>query len=563
MCVGNADTRPMGTRCSAATLLALSLLAACDEPAPPRPPPEPPPPPPSSNVIDVAVWPRMIADGLTALTPASTDELCRRMGLDLLGVTPAPDDVAAACVGKTPAEMARAFMARPRFAATERRFWIRRMGNEPTWVMADHLADADRLYDALGRGELGYADFAARVLAHPVMTVNRPLAAGDDVTQTVTNIFRVFLGRSPSVAELADYTNLLRPWRRVTERRDSLGYMDATWPAVIDPEACRDQVLGVAGCTSKLLGAETAILPVVTAQAPAGFDTNPRLFYYETVQGAVPAALQAELEKPGRLLATRDEFWDEAAELALRRLLGWWRSTAAEPDTVLPEVTLALSTWFAAQPGHDVRELYATVMSSVLYTSAARVGADSGPRPPWGTGPVKTLEPEQLLDSVSRALDRPLGLCDPHTSQGVDNGSGSWPTRLRPPQPADWYGFGRDYYRAIAVELGDCQGALATPRQPGLKATFAHIELAERLCRAPSKILPADLSPTDTTPAAIDRLTDHLIRGFLARPATADEQAAVRTAATACFADPACQDLGGLARETCGALLRSSAFLYY
>ena len=96
-------------------LVSALALAACDDPSsgPPAPPP-PPPDPPSQNVIDVAIWPRMIADGLTTLTPAPTAELCRRMSLDLLGVTPSADDIAAACTGKTPSEMARAFLAMPR-----------------------------------------------------------------------------------------------------------------------------------------------------------------------------------------------------------------------------------------------------------------------------------------------------------------------------------------------------------------------------------------------------------------------------------------------------------------
>src|SRR5690242_14800165 len=39
------------------------------------------PPPPSSNPIDVAIWPRALAAGITHYTPASTTELCRRVSL--------------------------------------------------------------------------------------------------------------------------------------------------------------------------------------------------------------------------------------------------------------------------------------------------------------------------------------------------------------------------------------------------------------------------------------------------------------------------------------------------
>ena len=558
-----ADTRAMQLRGVLATSLVMAALAACDDGTTSPPPPPEPPPPPSQNVIDVAIWPRMIAEGLTELVPAPTDELCRRMSLDLLGRTPTTDEIATACTGKTAEQMARAFLAMPRFRDMERRFWIQRVGADPYMVYGEHLVDADTLYDALGQGQLAYDDFAARLLAHPVMTINRPVAAGDDVTLTVTNIFRLFLGRAPVVAEIGDYGNLLRPWRRVAEMRmGPLGYGDTVWPAALDPMACQDQVLGLAGCTSTLLGETTVVNPVVTAQAPAGYDTNPDLFYYETVQGAMPAALEHELEKPGRLLATRAEFWDEAADYPLRRFLGWWRSSAAEPDTVLPEVQLALSAWFQAQPAHDVRELYVTVLTSILYTQSID-DTRAGDRPPWGTGPMKTLEPEQLLDSVGQALARPVGLCDPHTAEPVGVERTVWPERLRAAQPADWYGFGYDFYRTLGVELGGCLGARTSPRQPGLKAMFAHIAIAERLCRAPSKLLPDGLDSADTTPAGVDRLADHLFRGFLGRAPSTDEQTAVRTAATACFADASCHDMGGLARETCGALLRSAAFLYY
>src|SRR5205814_3792309 len=113
-----------------------------------------------------------------------------------------------------------------------------------------------------------------------------------------------------------------------------------------------------AECTSTLLGAQTSLAPQVSPLVPSGFSqTSSKLFYYEMVEGGVPGALEAELEKPGRLLATRQELWDTAADLALARWLGWWRSSANVPDTVLPEVQRALGAWFRARSGHDLREL--------------------------------------------------------------------------------------------------------------------------------------------------------------------------------------------------------------
>jgi hypothetical protein len=306
------------------------------------------------------------------------------------------------------------------------------------------------------------------------------------------------------------------------------------FPAALHPDACK----GDLGCTSTLLGEPTTIDLQITPSVPSGYSqTSAALFYYEMVAGEVPVALQAELEKPGRLFATRDEFWDEAADLALARMLGWWRSSANEPDTVLPEVRRALAEWFRER--RDLRELYVVVMTSLLYTTSANV-ATQGELPPWGTGPTKLLEPEQLLDTVAKALDRELGLCDPHTDEAVGL-DWYWPARLRTPQPADWYGFGRDFYRETAQQLGGCLGAVAAPRQPGLPAMLTHIELADRLC--------ANASATN----------DELFRRFLSRAPSVDEQAALDAAAQACTGDSTCN----LPRETCGALLRSAAVLYY
>jgi hypothetical protein len=544
-------------------LAAVALAAACSD-SPEGPPIDPPPPPPpSQNPIDVAIWPRMIAGGHTTLVPAPPAELCRRMALDLIGVAPDANEIATICDGKTPEQIARGFLAHPRFVDVERRWWIRRIGADPTAHMGVLIKDADRIFDAAATGAIDYDDLVAQLVAHPVMTINRPAADADDVTATVRTIFRVVLGRAPSRAELDDYANLLRPWRRRFEDRYDLGYGYYVYPAALVPGACADPVLGEAACTSTLLGARTTMHPQVVPAVPPGYSqTAANLFYYETVLGAVPAELQAELEKPGRLLVTRDEAWDEIADAALARFVGWWRSTANEPDTVLPEVRRALADHFRALPVHDLRDLYVVIATSLLYTTSAAVAVDAPELPPWATGPTKVLEPEQLLDSVERALGRELGLCDPHTAEevGLD---WYWPAVLRPAQPADWYGFGYDFYRRAGQELGGCLGAIAPPAQPGLPALFAHIDLADRLCDPPSVLLPTGVDPQATTPEALTATADHLFAQFLSRPPGADERVDLQAAVTACQNDSGCGTAERFARETCGALLRSAAFLYH
>jgi hypothetical protein len=524
----------------------LLAIAACGSDS--RPPVDDTTPrPPSDNPIDVAIWPRLVASGLTDLPHASTDELCRRIALDLTGIGPSADERAMICDGHDAEAIARAFMATPRFREIERRFWIRRLGADPTAMMADHIVDADRLFVAAADGTLAYDELVAKLLAHPIMTINRSVAAGDDVTPTIDRTFRTFLGRSPSTAEVAEYASLIRPWRRRHEDRYNLGYGYYVYLAALDPNACNDPVLGAAACTSQLFGTVTTVNPPLAPMVPSGYSqTSNALFYYEVVQGDVPVAIEDELEKPGRLFASREELWNEAADFALARYLGWWRSTANQPESVLPEVRQALATWFRAQPRRDLRELYITVMTSLLYTTSVDVESE-GDKPPWATGPTKLLEPEQLLDTVARALGRDLGACDPHTDEPVGRNF-FWPQRLRDGSTSAFD------YRGIAQQLGGCLGAIEPPRHPGLPALLTHIDLARQLCANPT--LPAEVT-------TLDGVGNYLVAQFLGRAPTDAERDALATAATACAGDPGCADARGFAREVCGALLRSTAFLYY
>src|SRR6187431_3095176 len=85
------------------------------------------PPPPSDNVIDVAIWPRMVAAGATDIRWADGPELCRRLFLDLVGAIPTPAEYAETCDGQSAAAIADALMASPRFVVRERRLWIQEL----------------------------------------------------------------------------------------------------------------------------------------------------------------------------------------------------------------------------------------------------------------------------------------------------------------------------------------------------------------------------------------------------------------------------------------------------
>jgi hypothetical protein len=536
-------------------------------PDPMLPTPELPPdapPPPSDNPIDVAIWPRIVAERALPLAPASDEELCRRMSLDLRGVLPLPSEVDALCRGRTASEMARTFMDDERFVEREVLLFIRHVGAEPIEVWTENLLDGDRVYARVARGEIGYDDFAAELMAHPVMTINRPAADDDDPAATIEHAFRIFLGRRPHGAEASDFGNVLRVWHRGWESRPFGNYKR---PAYLDYRECTDAVFGAAACTSVLLGDPVTIdLPSELFPSMPAVDyesSRDGMFYYETVHGGLmDAAMQRELEKPGRLLASRDEFWDEAADRALNRILGWWRSTANEPDSTLPEVRLALARSFRASATHDLRDLYHTILTSILYTTSSRVSDEIGERSLWSVGPVKTMDGEQYLDSLERVFEREMGFCETHVDAQYDD---FFPNEYRRTQPEDFYGFGYDFYFENGKDIGGCTGPFPAPREPGLRALFAHVNVADELCPEPAVLYPDGFDANDASDENAVRLAEHVYPLFLTRAPADDERALVRETAAACRADPECSDgtIAGFASELCGALLRSAEFVFY
>jgi hypothetical protein len=574
-----------------------TTAGAPGEPAPQGGGPSPspgagtPPPPPSSNVIDVAIWPRLVRDHTTKITRASDTELCRRLSLDLTGAIPSPEEVAA-CAGKSPEQMARAFMATQAFVAREVRLWVQTLGENPVRMNANLLISADRILARLASGAIGYDDFVAQIVAHPVVTLNRRTDV-DVLADVATNVFVTFLGRAPVGDETNDFADLFRVWLRLAagDPKGVIGYRPNV--AGLDPRACKDPVFGAEACTSRALGAATTIqLPdnppgtgcfnqfnlddqggragppdgvlcfdSVGANAPSAVDA----------QGNLPQALRQELEKPGRLLATRAEFWEQAGERALMRMLGWWKASLNEPETVVPEVRVALGAWFRAQAKHDLRDLYATITSSLLYTRTELVDPSDSARvdgvAPWLSGPTKAMTGEQYLDSAIKGLQRKgaaseNGPCDAHVSTYAFDGLAyiyyfPAPLRVASDQKGD------DFYRANATLLGACQGGAPSQAQPGLRGLFAQVGIGQGLCDDKAVLAPAGTSLTDGSDTTIDAVTSFQFQRLVQREPEAGELDAARKLAKDCLGDASCGATKGYAGLLCQTLLRSGSFVFY
>lgn len=180
------------------------------------------------------------------------------MSLDFIGTIPSPAEVKSNCEGKTPAQMADAFMAMPAFVDRELRLWIQILGEDPMNITAYHLIDADRIIKRFATGSIGYDDFVAQLLAHPVMALDRCLMV-DDITDLAKSIFPIFLGRVPVGGEAVDFSNLFRPWLRehIGDPNGVVGYRP--FLAAIDPNRCNDAVYGSEACTSTLIGPKTTM----------------------------------------------------------------------------------------------------------------------------------------------------------------------------------------------------------------------------------------------------------------------------------------------------------------
>lgn len=429
------------------------------------------PPPPSDNVIDVAIWPRMIEAGHTDLPSDPPEVLCRRMALDFTGRVPTAADVATHCDEHTPEEMARSFMDTPEFAARQRKLWIQHLGPIPEQALADHIIELDEIIDDLATGAIGYDTFAIRVSAHPGFAINRTIATPEPYEDTARALSKIFLGRAPQGSELDALTRLFGIWRRDWVPRYEEGYGYYVRVAAIDPAVCDDPVTGDLLCTASLWG-DTVTIELPIAQA----------VLYETIQGNVSPDLQAALESVGALLVQQPEFWGEAADQSLRQLLGWWKSTPAQNETDVAEVRSALAAWFASTPDHDIRDLYAMIASSLLYTRATDLPAEVDDVPPWAIGPTKAMDATQFLDSLEVVFGRELGFCDIHTNEPVGR-NWYWPDRLRVARTA-----GSTDSATTSTSTRPSRSAAASARSPSPRNPGS------------SRCSPTSISPTPCAP---------------------------------------------------------------
>jgi hypothetical protein len=435
---------------------------------------------------------------------ASSDELCTRLSVDMLGRKPTPTE-RENCAAMDVVDVVTVYQNLDAYRKTQRRRWADRFGYADALVDPYAIKDLDALVDQLYRGESKYSDFATVALSHPAF-VGRFISFGfpEEVAKAA---FRIFLGRVATRPEASDLAPLWSAWIAggAFRAQDPEGFTYGPIPYV-DLVACEKDRRS---CSSTLLGRATIEL-----------EPNGRT--------AIPTAELTEqdweqLRAPGRLFTSLDIFWESAVDEALEYYLGY------DLGTLRPEVRDALVREFRQH--QNIVELERAVLTSVAYVQSAREDADH-PVPdaikdlPLAHGPSKLMIPEAWLHSVGTAISTDVGDCDFRypalsttlydaiTFQPFD------PTDLEDFWPRKTDGTIDRTFSDMASAMGGCPGRFdffsftVTTRSNylGLIAAVGQEEAALSLCldSPAATLLPSDVSKTDASADSIRKTVGHV-----------------------------------------------------
>ncbi len=506
--------------------------------------------PPAANVIDEHVFAKLRTLRMNPSELCSDTVFLRRAYLDLIGLGPTAQESRAFLADTAPDKRARlveTLLSRPEFAD----FWALK------W--ADLLKIEERLLDPKGMevfhgwiresiaANKPLDQFARELIAARGSTYENPPAnwwrANRDATTRAENTARVFLGTQLNCARCHNH-----PFERWTQD----DYYD--WSALF---ARVDYKIVENKRKDKNDQQEFKGDQIVSVKGTATV-TNPR-----TNESAAPRFLGGEAPQTG---SERDELQALADWLAHSPMFArmqvnrvWFHLLgrglvdpvddfrASNPPSH-PALLDALAQDFV-KCGYDLRQLIRTIAASRTYQIAFEPNATNGDdEANFSRAIVRRLSAEQILDSMSAALDSPLTFEDhPAARRFAQVPEGR---RHYRPIKADIDRFALDFGKPPRLIASDCERSNETTLPQAFQLLSG--PLPQQMLTRPENRL-GQLLSGDAEPAL---LLDELYWTTLSRPPTAAEQAKM-TAYISAASEPrrALEDIAW-------ALLNSKEFLF-
>ncbi len=495
------------------------------------------------NVIDEAMCEHVQGLGVHP-EPSDQVEMCRRLYIDLLGISPTSVDYEVDCKNRTVDEIVDDFMARPEYVVISQRMWadVFHMNSELTYhaYIADLDAMVGQVYAVNPADQITLDSFALEAVTHPAF-----LGRWDGLDLVGFNFLSHF-GRDASGAERLDLFPLFRMWE---ERPFTDPVQGPTNRVVLNTNNCVNSAL----CSSDYWEAGDQV--VVAQPDPGAVDPEMNVI---DVDMLTPAQWD-QVRIPGQRIATSGEFYEAYIDRTMDRYLGY------DLGTMVPAARQALVDLLEANNG-NARVVDREILTALVYTATNVYEEDDKPDPAdWDPafwhGPTKQMDAEAWLRSTQRLVGQVPGSCDHRYPEVLGTQPHNYPTTD---------GTTPDYaFRDTARLLGGCPDRDSSFRETraGLIAALTQATLTRDLCisaTADSPIFPDQFieDPNDEDEASLSAAANQIYAAALIRPIPETASEALAEGVDGCRDDSTCNP-AQFAEHTCRLVIKSSDFLFY
>lgn len=505
------------------------------------------------------------------LSPNRIDqvEACRRLWADTAGRFPGPKELSA-CTQGSWSKTVQERLNSPEFVRLHQRRWADAFLYNHRAVNLERIYDLDALVAKTFKGLVSWDQFAAVVSAHPAF-----VRRYDSASDRVDALFRLFLGRPPSDPERFDLSRSYRVWENGYIDHAFLGRVpDAviTFPCVGKDGKADPQKSGA--CTSSRWGNNPVIIEKDRREARKDDEPDGSMW-----SGYLRSEEWERLQTPGKVVASMDEFWEQAAQEVLSVYFGDRNGGGPYYDiaTEIPALRRELARYLVEHKA-DIRALHYAVATSVLYRQSAK--ADQSRVHPWTYGPLKQIDAQGWMASVAGPSQEKLWPCDRRISFPADflteKGANGWTRSVV--RHSQWVVDGRGRPKMqdtnLARNLGGCPtresgpsfravSIVNTALQEGfVRSVCAEQEQERSLAFSDSWILGEGREASASLNLGLAKeILEHQSRMFLGRDIADEEWAMLEPHAKTCMED-GCTSRQ-FAQALCFSLLSGAEVLFY